>query len=176
MPWCTQLGGIWVRWFPGEWKLTQGKSREIFQASFRFPANANKDAIYSKFIPDGESLLQYTRVAAWKVIKDKQGLKGILYFETHERLMQALTLQTDKIKLTNSRTPLPIKSKKTKDNKSSTTQKTQQSNSPKQGQVCPDHKKSKAKKNKTCKKTTVSDDLCTLLKTLIQKLDSKLLT
>ncbi|GBB90640.1 hypothetical protein RclHR1_17660004 [Rhizophagus clarus] len=94
----------------------------------------------------------------------------------HERLMRALTLQTDKIKLTNSRTPLPIKSKKTKDNKSGTTQKTRQSNHPKQGQVCPDHKKSKSKKNKSRKKTAVSDDLCTLLKTLIQKLDGKLLT
>ncbi|GBB86283.1 hypothetical protein RclHR1_12700001 [Rhizophagus clarus] len=87
MPWCTQLGGIWARWFPGEWKLAQRKSREIFQASFRFPADATEDAIYSKFTTDSESLLQYTRAAAWKVIKDKQGLKGILYFETHERLM-----------------------------------------------------------------------------------------
>ncbi|GBB86182.1 hypothetical protein RclHR1_18400002 [Rhizophagus clarus] len=82
----------------------------------------------------------------------------------------------DKIKLTNSRMPLPIKSKKTKDNKSGTTQKTRQSNPPKQGQVCPDHKKSKAKKNKARNKTAVSDDLCTLLKTLIQKLDGKSLT
>ncbi|GBC07816.1 hypothetical protein RclHR1_07700009 [Rhizophagus clarus] len=55
MPWCTQLGSIWIRWFPGEWKLAQRKSREIFQASFRFPANATEDAIYSKFTPDGES-------------------------------------------------------------------------------------------------------------------------
>ncbi|GBB85234.1 hypothetical protein RclHR1_01180011 [Rhizophagus clarus] len=176
MPWCTQLGGIWVRWFPGEWKLAQRKSREIFQASFRFPADTTEDAIYSKFTPDGESLLQYTRAAAWKVIKDKQGLKGILYFETHERLMRALTLQTDKIKLTNSRTPLPIKSKKNKDKQSDSTQKTRQSNPPKQVQVCPDHKKSKAKKNKSRKKTAVSDDLCTLLKSLIQKLDGKSLT
>ncbi|GBC09802.1 hypothetical protein RclHR1_09110009 [Rhizophagus clarus] len=57
MPWCTQLGGIWVRWFSGEWKLAQRKSREIFQASFRFPADTTEDAIYSKFTPDGESLL-----------------------------------------------------------------------------------------------------------------------
>ncbi|GBB85760.1 hypothetical protein RclHR1_01220056 [Rhizophagus clarus] len=153
MPWYTQL-----------------------RASFRFPADTTEDAIYSKFTPDGESLLQYTRAAAWKVIKDKQGFKGILYFEMHERLMRALTLQTDKIKLTNSRTPLPIKSKKTKDKKSASTQKSQQSNPPKQGQVCPDHKKSKAKKNKSRKKTAASDDLCMLLKSLIQKLDGKLLT
>ncbi|GBC09801.1 hypothetical protein RclHR1_09110008 [Rhizophagus clarus] len=91
--------------------------------------------------------------------------------------MRALTLQTDKIKLTNSRTPLPIKSKKNKDKQSDSTQKTQQSNPPKQVQVCPDHKKSaKAKKNKSRKKTTASDDLCTLLKSLIQKLDGKSLT
>ncbi|GBC05720.1 hypothetical protein RclHR1_00640008 [Rhizophagus clarus] len=64
MPWCTQLGGIWVWWFPGEWKLAQRKSREIFQVSFRFPADTTEDAIYSKFTPDGESLLQYTRAAA----------------------------------------------------------------------------------------------------------------
>ncbi|GBC10617.1 hypothetical protein RclHR1_09790002 [Rhizophagus clarus] len=51
MPWCTRLGGIWVQWFPGEWKLAQRKSREIFQASFRFPANTTEDAIYSKFTP-----------------------------------------------------------------------------------------------------------------------------
>ncbi|GBB96547.1 hypothetical protein RclHR1_02780010 [Rhizophagus clarus] len=127
MSWCTQLEGIWVWWFSGEWKLAQRKSREVFQASFRFPADTTEDAIYSKFTPNGESLLQYTRAAAWKVIKDKQGLKGILYFETHERLMRALTLQTDKIKLTNSRTPLPIKSKKIKHNKSDSTQKTRQS-------------------------------------------------
>ncbi|GBB89554.1 hypothetical protein RclHR1_16280004 [Rhizophagus clarus] len=176
MPWCTQLGGIWVRWFPGEWKLAQRKSREIFQASFPFPADTTEDAIYSKFTPDGESLLQHTRAAAWKVIKDKQGLKGILYFETHERLMRALTLQTDKIKLTNSRTPLPIKSKKNKDKQSDSTRKTRQSNPPKQVQVCPDHKKSKVKKNKSRKKTAASDDLCTLLKSLIQKLDGKSLT
>ncbi|GBC05721.1 hypothetical protein RclHR1_00640009 [Rhizophagus clarus] len=94
----------------------------------------------------------------------------------HERLMRALTLQTDKIKLTNFRTPLPIKSKKTKDNKSGSTQKLRQLNPPKQGQVCPDHKKSKAKKNKSRKKIAVSDDLCTLLKSLIQKLDGKSLT
>ncbi|GBB90176.1 hypothetical protein RclHR1_17050004 [Rhizophagus clarus] len=100
MPWCTQL-----------------------RASFRFPADTTEDAIYSKFTPDGESLLQYTRAAAWKVIKDKQGLNRILYFEMHERLMRALTLQMDKIKLTNFRMPLPIKSKKTKDKKSASTQK-----------------------------------------------------
>ncbi|GBB97436.1 hypothetical protein RclHR1_29960001 [Rhizophagus clarus] len=176
MPWCTQLGGIWVRWFPGKWKLAQRKSREIFQTSFHFPADTTEDAIYSKFTPDGESLLQYTRAAAWKVIKDKQGLKGILYFEMHERLMRALTLQTDKIKLTNSRTPLPIKSKKNKDKQSDSTRKIRQSNPPKQVQVCPDHKKSKAKKNKSRKKTAASDDLCTLLKSLIQKLDGKSLT
>ncbi|GBC00163.1 hypothetical protein RclHR1_03770010 [Rhizophagus clarus] len=115
-----------LQWFPDEWKLTQRKSQEIFQTSFRFSADTTEDAIYIKFTSDGESLLQYMRAAAWKVIKDKQGLKGILYFETHERLMRALTLQTDKIKLTNSRTPLPIKSKKTKDNKSDSTQKIRQ--------------------------------------------------
>ncbi|GBB91463.1 hypothetical protein RclHR1_18780005 [Rhizophagus clarus] len=73
-------------------------------------------------------------------------------------------------------TPLPIKSKKTKDNKSGHTQKTRQSNPPKQGQVCPDHKKSKSKQNKSRKKTAALDDLCALLKTLIQKLDGKSLT
>ncbi|GBC10710.1 hypothetical protein RclHR1_09840006 [Rhizophagus clarus] len=82
----------------------------------------------------------------------------------------------DKIKLTNSRMPLPIKSKKTKDNKSGNTWKTRQLNPPKQVQVCPDHKKSRSKKNKSREKTAVSDDLCALLKSLIQKLDGKSLT
>ncbi|GBB87232.1 hypothetical protein RclHR1_13680005 [Rhizophagus clarus] len=65
----SQLGGLWVWWFPGEWKLAQRKSHKIFQASFRFPANTTKDAIYSKFTPNGESLLQYMRAAAWKTNK-----------------------------------------------------------------------------------------------------------
>ncbi|GBB95030.1 hypothetical protein RclHR1_24630004 [Rhizophagus clarus] len=106
------------------------KESQNFSSLFPLSADTTEDTIYSKFTPDGESLLQYTRAAAWKVIKDKQGLKEILYFETHERLMRALTLQTDKIKLTNSRMLLPIKSKKTKDKKSGSTQKSRQSDLP----------------------------------------------
>ncbi|GBB99554.1 hypothetical protein RclHR1_03560009 [Rhizophagus clarus] len=79
MPWCTQLGGIWVRWFPGEWKLAQRKSREIFQASFRFPADTTEDAIYSKFTPDNESSFSIRELLRGKLSRINKAQRNTLF-------------------------------------------------------------------------------------------------
>ncbi|GES90198.1 hypothetical protein RCL_jg13320.t1 [Rhizophagus clarus] len=73
--------------------------------------------MFESFTPDGQTILQYTRASAWKTVRDKDGLKGILYFDAHERHMRALTLSTDRIRLTASSTPSPIRSKKKKINR-----------------------------------------------------------
>ncbi|GBB89724.1 hypothetical protein RclHR1_01650031 [Rhizophagus clarus] len=86
-PWITRLEEEYVCWYSGEWTLSAWKEREKYQVIFEILEGKNTRCLFESFMPDGASIVQFTRAHAWKVINQNNiQLTRILYFDTYEKI------------------------------------------------------------------------------------------
>ncbi|PKY40779.1 hypothetical protein RhiirA4_454219 [Rhizophagus irregularis] len=107
--WGQKLDDMYMRWYPGYWKLKDRKERECFQAKLTIPAD--KTTNYWK----GQSLeffMQKTlRAKSCSTILDKGNKIVICYFESQKDLHAALEIP-QVWKLITSHTPFTKQTRK----------------------------------------------------------------
>ncbi|GBC06590.1 hypothetical protein RclHR1_06940007 [Rhizophagus clarus] len=69
--WWHKLGGLVVRWYPGNWRLKGRKVREQFQASFDLHVDINDEDILKSVYNEDKSIVEYHKAKAWKTYKKK---------------------------------------------------------------------------------------------------------
>ncbi|PKY61827.1 hypothetical protein RhiirA4_487353 [Rhizophagus irregularis] len=110
--WCQSLGGFYVRWFPGHWKLKDRKERERFQAKIKIPGDATDQQLFGDYYK-GRPFIQFLstilKAKSYLTILDKEQKYVILYFESQKDLHAALEVEQT-WSMTVSQTPFQKKS------------------------------------------------------------------
>ncbi|GBC03396.1 hypothetical protein RclHR1_00510027 [Rhizophagus clarus] len=84
--WTVNLGGIFVRWFPASWNLSEKKQREKFQAVIY---NISEDMIDTSLFPNGRphQFLLDSWIKSFKLVKEVDSSRKLIgYFDTWDHI------------------------------------------------------------------------------------------
>ncbi|CAB4427699.1 unnamed protein product [Rhizophagus irregularis] len=165
--WWQKLDDMYVRWYPGHWKLKDRKEREKFQAKITIPADAPQDKFnnYHSGRPFDVFIQKTLKGKSCAAITDKGTKQVIIYFESQKDLHAAMEVKHD-WKLTVSHSPFTKQHKSQKDKKKNL-------KSPKGKKADPKGSTSlnmNSSRDKSKKYNKVNDDTRSLLKLLINLL------
>ncbi|PKY55446.1 hypothetical protein RhiirA4_474907 [Rhizophagus irregularis] len=164
--WCHILGDVYVRWFPGYWKLKDRKERERFQAKINIPNDA-LDKQYNSY-SKGHNFINFLskilHAKSFIMILDKDKKIVILYFEFQKDLHDAIEIEQP-WKMTISHTPFQKKSQQSVKDKKKNLKSLKGKKAVPKGSTSLNKSRDKSKKF-----TNMNDDTRSLLKLILNLL------